>query len=110
MYSTAKEANEEINMPDGEMAHQELLALFFSERCNVITLDNELIGIQIGDFLIQKKSYTCTGCQIEWVTFKEIPPSFCPLHAPLCEECGDRCFNGTIDGLCVTCYKKEIFE
>jgi len=98
-------------MSDREMAYNnELIALFVAERCEILYYEDsdELIGLQVGTTLFAKKSYTCNGCHKEFVTFLETPPAYCPAHAPECITCGAPCPNGTIESLCIICFKEEV--
>ena len=109
MYITAQEAGEESRMSDGKMAdNRELMILFFNERCVPIYLEDELVAVQVGSAVMPKKYFDCSSCHNTYTTFLETPPKYCLEHAPRCEACNNPCPNGTIENLCVVCYKEEI--
>jgi len=109
MFFTAQEADEESRMSDGSMAdNKELMILFFNERCKPLYLEKELVAIEIDTIVITKKLFTCNSCHVQYITFLETPPKYCVLHSPKCELCSGLCPNGTIEDLCVKCYKEEL--
>jgi len=95
-------------MPDEPMAIQEAVELFIVERCQVVLGENGVEGIQLSNNFFILKTKECELCNKSFKTFAEMAYKYCVKCSPKCQICDEPCLNGTIEDLCLNCFKETL--
>ena len=89
-------------MPDEQMAIQQALNLFITEKLTVITTA-ELVVVVVEGKTFKLQSNKCETCDRMVNTFYELGYRYCNKCSTECERCGSPCNNGDIGGFCTIC-------